>query len=130
MFRALSHKQLHWLRRGKTGDQFRPQDKQMLEYLELESIKRVNKAIQDPSRALSDAIIMSVACLANNRVDELVWDENITSPFQSPLQSLQWLDIYGSLLPNPVHRAGLAQLIKLRGGLESTELARLSPILS
>jgi hypothetical protein len=102
----------------------------MLVFFELKSIKMVNEAIQQPSKALSDAVILSVGALVNNRGDELMWDENLRSPFQSPLQSLQWLDIYGSLLPNPVHLSGLAQMIKLRGGLEQTELPGLAPILS
>jgi hypothetical protein len=102
----------------------------MLVISELESIKEVNKAIQDPSRALSDAVILSVICLANNGGDELFWDKNLRSPFQPPLRGLQWLYIYGSLLPNPVHLTGLAQLIKLREGLERTGLPGLAPILS
>lgn len=102
----------------------------MLEVLELESIKRVQESIQDPSQAVSDATILSVGCLANNRGDESVWDENLRSPFQPPLRSLQWLDLYGSLSPNLFHLAGLAQLVKLRDGLESTGLPGLAPILS
>jgi hypothetical protein len=96
----------------------------MLVISELESIKEVNKAIQDP------AVILSVICLANNGGDELFWDKNLRSPFQPPLRGLQWLYIYGSLLPNPVHLTGLAQLIKLREGLERTRLPGLAPILS
>jgi hypothetical protein len=102
----------------------------MVANFELESIKEVIKAIQNPSQSLRDAVILSVACLANNSGDELLWDTNIQSPFQSPLRSLQWLDIYGSLLPNRVHLAGLAQLVKLRGGLDMTRLPGLAPTLS
>jgi hypothetical protein len=99
-------------------------------FLELESIKMVNEAIQNPSRALSDAVITSVAILINSRGDEIMLDENLRSPFQSPLRSLQWLDMYGSLLSNPVHVSGLAQLIKLRGGLEHIKLPGISSIVS
>jgi hypothetical protein len=130
LYGAISHQRLYECIKGQASSIFRLPDKQKLEFLELESIKTVQRAIQDPSRALSDAIILSVVCLVNNRGDELVWDENIRSPFQPPLRSLQWLDLYGSLLPNPVHLTGLAQLIKLRGGLEKTMLPGLAPILS
>jgi hypothetical protein len=132
LFGALSHKRLHCLRKEKTGDIFRPPDNELLNFLELESIKRVNEAIQNPSRALSDAVIISVMCLVNNTVigDELMWDDNLRSPFQSPLRDLQWLDIYGRLMPNPVHLSGLAQLIKLRGGVEQIQLPGLAPIIS
>jgi hypothetical protein len=102
----------------------------MLVFLESESIKRINEAMQNPARALSDAVITSVGCLVNNSWDETMWDENLRSPFQSPLRGLQLLDTIGSLLPNPVHHSGLAQMIKLREGLEQTELPGLAPILS
>ena len=98
--------------------------------MELESIKRVNEAIQNPSRALNDAVIISVTCLVNNGGDEFTWDDNLRSPFESPLRDLQWLDIYGRLMPNPVHLSGLAQLIKLREGLEQIKLPGLAPIIS
>jgi hypothetical protein len=130
LFAAVSHQRLHYLRKGETGDIFRSQDKKMLIFLELESIRMVNAAIQNPSRALSDVVITSVGCLVHSSWDELMWDENLRSPFQSPLRGLQWLDIYGSLLSNPVHLSGLAQLIKLRGGLEQIKLPGISPILS
>jgi hypothetical protein len=130
LFGAISHWRIHWHTKGKPGEIFRPQDQEMLVISESESIKEVNKAIQDPSRALSDAVILSVICLANNRGDELLWDEDLPLPFQPPLQGLQWLDIYGSLLSNPIHLAALAQLIKLRGGLERIKLPGLAPILS
>jgi hypothetical protein len=38
----------------------------------------VNEAIQNPSRALTDAVITSVACLVLSNWDELKWDENLT----------------------------------------------------
>jgi hypothetical protein len=85
----------------------------MLVISELESIKEVNKAIQDPSRALSDAVILSVTCLAKNGGDELFWDKNLRSPFQPPLRGLQWLYIYGSLLPNPVHLRAVSKVSTL-----------------
>jgi hypothetical protein len=130
LFGAISHQRLHCLRKGKTGDIFRPQDNEMLIFFELESIQRVNEAIQNPSRALSDEVILSVMILVHNRVDELMLDENLRSPFQSPLRGLQWLDIYGRPMPNPVHLSGLIQLIKMRGGLEQIKLPGLAPILS
>jgi hypothetical protein len=130
LFGATAHWRLHWLTKGKTGEIFKPQDKEMLVISQSESIKEVNKAIQHRSRALSDAVILSVICLANNTEDELLWDKNLRLPFQPPLRGLQWLDIYGSLLPNPIHLAGLAQLIKLREGLERINLPGLAPILS
>jgi hypothetical protein len=130
LFNALSHKRFYWLSRGKAGDMFRPQDTELLGFCELESIRMVNKAIQDPSRALSDVIILCVGSLANNSANQSVWDKNIRSPFQSPLRCLQWLNIFGGQLANPIHLTALTQLIRLRGGLENIELPGLAPILS
>ena len=130
LFGAVSHKRLHCLRKENTADISRPPDNKLLIFLELESIKRVNEAIQSPSRVLNDTVIISVMCLVNNRADELMYDDNLRSPFESPLRDLQWLDIYGRLTPNPVHLSGLAQLIKLREGLEQIKLPGLAPIIS
>lgn len=54
----------------------------------------------------------------------------LESPFQAPLRSLQWLDIYGSVSASPVHLQGLTQLIHMRGGLEMVQLPGLGAILS
>jgi hypothetical protein len=107
-----------------------PLERKALERFEFESIKRVTQAIQDTTRALSDAVILSVAFLAHSRGDDFLWYENTNSPFEPPLRNLQWLDIYGSLPPNDVHLSGLAQLIGLRGGLQNIDLSALAPILS
>jgi hypothetical protein len=130
LFAAVAHQRLNYLTKRKTADILTPQNNEMLIFLELESIKRINEAMQNPSRALSDAVINSVGCLVNNSWDKTMWDENLRSPFQSPLRRLQLLDTLGSLSPNPVHYSGLAQMIKLREGLEQTELPGLAPILS
>lgn len=97
--------------------------------IELESIREVNKAIQTPSRRLSDAVILSVCALANSGGGESLQNRNLQSPFLSPLRSLQFLDIYGSICPNNVHLTGLAKLVELRGGVENIKLPGLAPTL-
>lgn len=97
---------------------------------EVEAISLINQAIQDPARALTDAVILSVLSLATNRVDNSVFGKESRTPFQPPLRNLQWLDVYGKLSPNPVHMKGLAQLVMLRGGLEKIELPGLAAIIS
>lgn len=90
----------------------------------------MNRAIQSPSGAVTDCIILCVLCMATNKVDGPMWDQNQERIFQAPLTSLQWLDIYGRLSPHPVHQAGLVQLVRLRGGLEKIELPGLAAIIS
>jgi len=130
LYCAVCHQRIQWLIKGKPAGVFEPPFKRMLAISELESIKEVKNAIQNPSRAVTDGVILCVAALANHTADELLWDSNIQSPFQPPLQGLQWLDVYGSLSPNFLHLNGLAQLLKLREGLEKITLAGLAPILS
>jgi hypothetical protein len=129
LYCAISHHRLRQCIGGATGNISTVLNRQILRISELESIKEVNKAIQSPSRAVSDAVILSVASLANHSGDESVWDTK-PSPFESPLRSLQWLDIYGSLLPNHVHLNGLVQIIKLKEGPGKTSLLGLAAILS
>jgi hypothetical protein len=129
LYCAISHHRLRQRIRGWTGNISGVPNRQMLRISELESIKEVNKAIQSPSRAVSDAVILSVASLANHSGDDSVWDTK-PSPFEPPLRSLQWLDIYGCLLPNHVHLNGLVQIIKLREGPGKTRLPGLAAILS
>jgi hypothetical protein len=77
-------------------------------FFELESIKMVNEAIQNPSRALSDAVIASVGCLVHSGWDELMWDENLRSPFSITLDRLavsgylwKYIDEFRSLIKRP-----------------------------
>ncbi|KAL3465415.1 hypothetical protein BJX64DRAFT_285359 [Aspergillus heterothallicus] len=96
---------------------------------EVDAISKINSAIQNPVKATSDAIILSVLCLANN--DRPAEQQAVPqSPFQPPLKSLQWLDIYGTSSPNPVHQAGLVRIIELCGGLDMIQLPGLAAVIS
>lgn len=97
---------------------------------ELELIRSVNTALNDPVKATSDGVIMSVMTLAYFPSDESSWYTEYEPPFQAPLRSLQWLDVYGYVETNPIHTAGLLQIIGLRGGIENLKCAGLAPILS
>lgn len=92
---------------------------------EIESIGLINKALRRADRAIDDAMIVSVLCLAANAWDvtlEKFLNEPAPAPIFDPLlKSLQWLDIYGLLSAHPIHAAGLVQLINLRGGLHNLE---------
>jgi hypothetical protein len=127
LFGSFVHKRTNWLL-GR-GD-FGLADIRRIQMCEMESIRNINRAIQDPSQATSDAVILSVVCLANNRYEERTSQYTDHSPFHAPLRSLQWIDIYGSLFPNPIHQAGLVQMIALRGGLEEIQLPGLAAVIS
>ncbi|KAH8429114.1 uncharacterized protein LDX57_006784 [Aspergillus melleus] len=130
LFGSLSHQRVQWINGWIPKDSFRPRDQQLLQLCEFETIKMINQQVSIPGRAVCDAVILSVICMAHNAADEN--DERLQrrTPFHAPMRRLQWLDVYGSLPPNIVHVEGLVQMVKLRGGLEQITLPGLAPILS
>lgn len=128
LFGSYSYRRTLWLvkRRGH----FSNEDARKMTICETDAIMRVNRAIQNPSVAVTDSIILCVLCMATNKVEAPMWDQNKEPVFQAPLKSLQWLDIYGRLFPHPIHQAGLIQLVRLRGGLDKIELPGLASIIS
>lgn len=96
---------------------------------ETETIKQLNKMMQDPSQACSDDVILAVLCMAFNRIDYSGWNVLDTSP-KAPLRNLQWLDVYGGLSLNDHHVKGLLALIQTKGGLTKMKLPGLPETLS
>ncbi|PTU23336.1 hypothetical protein P175DRAFT_0454989 [Aspergillus ochraceoroseus IBT 24754] len=128
LFGSYSHRRVRWLVTGH--GQFGADNIRYMRICEADTISKINRAIQDPLTAVSDAIILSVLCLAANYHEDRVSQLGKLSPFQAPLRSLQWLDIYGRLSTNAIHQAGLIQLIQLKGGLEKIELPALAAVIS
>lgn len=126
LFGSFSHRrvQVHTKGRGR----FSSDDLKQMSLSHEDSISKINDAIQRISNAVTDDIILCVLCLANN--DTARYQKADESPFRPPLRSLQWLDIYGSLSPNPIHQQGLIQLVRLRGGLDKIELPGLAAVIS
>lgn len=130
LYGSLSHKRAYLLARKDKSSSTNFVEKRYLDLCEIMTIRLLNQAIQDPTRATSDAVIMSVLCLAANKSNESVWYNETESPFQVPLRSLQWLDVYGSLSSHPLHARGLAQLVAMRGGLQNIKLPGLAATIS
>lgn len=130
LFGSLSHQCVRWRNRSIPDGAFKPQDLRTMQMVEIETIKLINEAIQDPARAVSDAVLLSVLCMAHNTSHNNSQQRANRSPFTAPLQHLQWLDVYGSFPPNLVHIKGLIQMVMLRGGVEKIELPGLASILS
>ncbi|KAL1961886.1 hypothetical protein VTN77DRAFT_966 [Rasamsonia byssochlamydoides] len=127
LFGASSHRHVMSLLNGGTVS---AQDRRMVQLSELQSIQMINHALQDPAKATSDAVILSVVCMANNTADESAVLHARTSPFNAPLRSLQSLDVYGGICANPVHQEGLVRLVAMRGGLQNLQLEGLAAIIS
>ncbi|KAJ5853208.1 hypothetical protein N7534_005751 [Penicillium rubens] len=117
MFGALCHLRVQWQNNWVPGTVFGPRERRALQLCEMESIKLINQAVRDPSRAISDAVLLSVICMAHHQAEEKSAQQHRRTPFNPPFPRLQWIDVYGCLPPNMVHIKGLLQLIKLRGGL-------------
>ncbi|KAJ0421509.1 hypothetical protein BJY00DRAFT_300895 [Aspergillus carlsbadensis] len=129
LYGSYSHRRTRWVM--KRQGHFNYEDMREMAVCEANVISQMSSILQDPVQAASDAVILTVLCLATNLYNGPSNEEDTrTSPFYAPLRSLQWLDIYGRLSPHPVHQAGLLQLIAMRGGLEKIELPGLAAVIS
>lgn len=129
MVDTLSHWRAQRISSGGANDPLVRRAHKLQRAVESESIRLVEEAINDPARVTGDSVIMAVLCLEFSTTDSNLQFCKKT-PFQAPLQNLQWLNIYGAHRPNPIHRQGLIQLLNLRGGLNNIHLPCLGSILS
>lgn len=127
MFASLCHRRMQWLNGSVPRDSFDRQLEQALELCELESIELISQAMRDPSRMFSDAVLLSVICMAHHGAMGKTVDDSLKTRFNPPLQRLQWVDVYGSLAPNMFHIRGLLQLVSMRGGLRNIQTLGLRP---
>lgn len=127
IFGSYSHRRTRWLM--KRQGYFSAEDMRQMALCEATVIDQINAILPDTYQAVCDAVILSVLCMATNRYDGTEYQDK-KSNFHAPLRSLQWLDVYGRLSPNPVHQAGLIQLVYLRGGLEKIEIPGLAAVIS
>ncbi|KAJ5929817.1 hypothetical protein N7454_006767 [Penicillium verhagenii] len=128
MYGSLCHQRVLWANRRLSSDSYGPIQHRLLEKCETDSIILINRAVHDPSRAISDAILLSVVCMAHHAAPTEIKIQS--TPFHPPFQQLQWLDVYGCLAPNVIHVQGLVQLLKLRGGIRNVQLPGLAATLS
>ncbi|OQD83029.1 hypothetical protein PENANT_c018G08211 [Penicillium antarcticum] len=119
MFGSLCHLRVQWQNNWVPGTVFGPKQQQLLQQCEMESIKLINQAVRDPTRAASDAVILSVICMAHHQAEEKLVYRHQKTAFNPPFPRLQWIDVYGCLPPNMIHIQGLIQLVKMRGGLRN-----------
>lgn len=129
-FGSLSHQRVQWLNRWIPDGAFREREQQLLRVCEMETIELINQEMKKPGRAISNAVILSVMCMAHNATDISEERQFRHIPFTAPMRRLQWIDVYGSLRPNLVHIQGLISMINLRGGLEAIDLPGLAPVVS
>jgi hypothetical protein len=79
-----------------------------------------------------DDMILAILSLGTNEVEIMAnnMKGKIRSPFNSPLSSTQWLDVYGGISHIPAHTTAMRSLVRRRGGLENIQLECLAEVLS
>jgi hypothetical protein len=95
-------------------------------------MKLLKEELRSPEKMPLDDVILSVLALGTNEVETMVKNTSCQTraPFNSPLSSAQWLDVYGSMSSVPAHVVAMRSLVRRRGGLESIELHGLAEVLS
>jgi hypothetical protein len=127
---SLSHKRTKSLISKDTIETFTMQEQQLLEDSYIDSVKALNRTLKIPATAVTDATILAVLMMIEMPVVASTKDWQKESPFQAPLQGLQWLNIHGAREPNLSHQMGLCKLVELRGGLHNIKLPGLAPAIS
>jgi hypothetical protein len=95
-------------------------------------MRLIKEELKSPEKTPLDEVLLAVLCLAANEIEtvENHMKKKIRSPFNSPLTSAQWLDVYGSITHIPAHTIAMRSLVSRRGGLERIELEGLAEVLS
>jgi hypothetical protein len=91
-------------------------------------IQKLNEALSDPRQATRDEVILAILILASQEV--FMTKKGRRNPFNSPLQSLGWLNVYGNFKFVPQHTKAVADIVTMRGGLETIELHGLADIIA
>jgi Fungal specific transcription factor domain len=92
-------------------------------------IQKLKEALSDPDprQALTDEVIVGILVLATQEV-YMTKDEKPSS-FIAPLPNLGWLNIYSNFKVVPQHAKAIADIIAIRGGLETIKLYKLAEII-
>lgn len=127
---SLSHKRTKLLISNDSTGPFTAQEQKLLEGSYIDSVKALNGVLRSPTVAVTDATILAVFMMIELPVVSSTKDWQKESPFQAPLQGLQWLNIHGAREPNLSHQMGLCKLVEMRGGLHNIRIPGLAPAIS
>ncbi|QKX64104.1 uncharacterized protein TRUGW13939_11277 [Talaromyces rugulosus] len=129
IYGTLSHEFV--LDRMESGAPSKERRQKMLQIMvaESESISRINHALQDPDAQKTDELLMAVFLMGYSRYDDAVFSPQ-RNPHKSPLNDIQWANIYSYLDYDEVHVGGLIRLLEIRGGIDAVELHGLPEMMS
>ncbi|KAH6718132.1 hypothetical protein BKA61DRAFT_599072 [Leptodontidium sp. MPI-SDFR-AT-0119] len=83
-------------------------------------IQKLNEFISDPKNAARDEVLLTILILASHEAVDAKEEPN--KPFNSPLKTMQWLNMYGNCTYAPTHMKALYDIVNSRGGLEVIKL--------
>ncbi|OKL55807.1 hypothetical protein UA08_08836 [Talaromyces atroroseus] len=129
LYGTLSHEFV--LERMQSGTPSRERRQKLLQIMvaENESIRRINQALQDPASQKTDELLMAVFFMGYSRYDEAIFSPG-RDPHKSPLNDIQWANIYSYLDYDEVHVMGLIRLLEIRGGIDAIRLNGLAEMMS
>jgi hypothetical protein len=97
----------------------------------VQTMRLLKEELKNPDMSDPDELILAVLTLGANEVETVM--DNIKPktrpPFNSPLSSSQWLDVYGSMSHIKAHTLAMRSLVDRRGGLEKIRLEGLAEVL-
>lgn len=95
-------------------------------------MRLLKEELKHPEKVHLDDLLLCVLTLSANEVETVSNNmaEKERSPFNSPLASTQWLDVYGSMTHHAAHSTAMRSLVVHRGGLDKIELEGLAEVLS
>jgi hypothetical protein len=99
----------------------------------VQAMHQLREELKRPEKMMHlDDVILAALALGTNEVETMANNLSgpVRSPFNSPLSSGQWLDVYGSMSNVPEHANAMRSLVCHRGGLEKIELDGLADVLS
>jgi hypothetical protein len=97
----------------------------------VQTMRLLKEELQNPDMSDPDELILTILILAANEVENIAdkMKPKARSPFNSPLSSLQWLDVYGSMSLIKAHVLAMRSLVDRMGGLEMIRLEGLAELL-
>jgi len=101
-------------------------------YHKIQTMRLLKEELEHPEKICLDDVILAILALSANEIETVANNikEKTLSPFNSPLTSVQWLDVYGSISHIKTHVLAMRNLIDQRGGLESIQLNGLAEVVA
>jgi len=97
----------------------------------VQTMRLLKEELKNPNVSDPDELILAILTLGASEVETMMNNMRLKtrSPFNSPLSSSQWLDVYGSMAHIKEHTLAMRSLVDRQGGLEKIRLEGLAEVL-